>query len=466
MVHFGKRDDGEKTEEPGATKDLPEKNLSASPHKPNQSSQQNKDESDLSPALQEYRDKIFDRLVIDIDLRRAAQMSREELRVEVENFIAKYAEENMMQVTYSEQHKIAVQIVSDMVGLGPLDSLFQDPSITDIMVNGPASVYVERYGKLEKTNVKFRNNRHVFQIAQRISSQAGRRIDESSPIVDTRLKDGSRVNIAVPPVALDGVSISIRRFSEKGISLSVMAEKGNISPNMMEFFKIIAHCRMNIIVSGGTGAGKTTLLNALSQLIDPQERIVTIEDSAELRLHQPHVVRLESRPQNIEGQGEITIRDLVKNALRMRPDRIIVGECRGSEAFDMLQAMNTGHDGSMSTLHANNAAEALNRLENMVLMAGFELPIQVIEQYIAGAINIIVQIARMRDGIRRVIEVIEIIGYDGKNIITRPLFRFKPTGEDEHGKVVGMFEFSGQMPEFMPKIEYYGLKEKMMQCLK
>lgn len=420
---------------------------------------------DLSKELQEARNRIFDELLKQMDLRKVMQTAPDVLLAEIEQFIVRYAEDKHILIGYVDQKRMASDIVNDMIGLGPLQQLMGDQSISDIMINGPNTVYVERRGRIEKTNVKFRSNQHLLQIAQRIANQSGRRVDESSPLLDARLKDGSRVNVVIPPVALDGVSVSIRRFSDKGITLADMIASGSVSQQICDFLSIISKCRMNVIVSGGTGSGKTTMLNALSQLIDPGERIVTIEDSAELRLKQPHVVRLESRPANIEGQGRITIRDLVQNALRMRPDRIIVGECRGGETFDMLQAMNTGHDGSMSTIHANNADEALNRLENMVLMSGFELPTTVIKGYIAGAVEIIIQTARMRDGVRRISEIVEITGYNGTVINTKPLFKFIPLDTDSEGKIIGEFKFSGQMPDLIEKVEYLGLGDELRRSL-
>lgn len=420
---------------------------------------------DFPVGLIETRNKIFDDLVQQMDLRKAVQTSADILLVEIEQFVARYSEEHALLLSYSDQRRIAAEIVNDMVGLGPLEQLMGDQTISDIMINGPFDVFIEQKGQIQKANVKFRDNQHLLQVAQRIANQAGRRVDESSPLLDARLKDGSRVNIVIPPVAIDGVSISIRRFSDKGISLLDMIDKKSMSQQISDFLSMVSKCRINVIVSGGTGSGKTTMLNALSQLIDPNERIVTIEDSAELRLKQPHVVRLESRPANIEGQGRITIRDLVQNALRMRPDRIIIGECRGGETFDMLQAMNTGHDGSMSTIHANNAEEAIHRLENMVLMAGFELPIPVIKGYIAGAVEIIVQVARMKDGVRRVVEIVEITGFNGNTITTKPLFRFIPESTDPSGKIIGDYKFTGQMPELLDKFDYLGFGDDLRRIL-
>ncbi|MGE3934552.1 MAG: CpaF family protein, partial [Rhodospirillaceae bacterium] len=338
-------------------------------------------------------------------------------------------------------------------------------AITDIMVNGANQVYVERGGKLEVTGVRFRDDAHVMNIATRIVTFIGRRVDESTPLVDARLADGSRVNIIIPPLAIDGPSISIRKFSKKSITLDVMARQQNISAQMATLLKVASRSRLNILISGGTGSGKTTLLNAMSQLIDHGERIVTIEDAAELQLQQPHVVRLETRPANLEGHGEITMRELVKNALRMRPDRIILGEVRGSEAIDMLQAMNTGHEGSMSTIHANRPREALTRLENMVGMAGINLPSKAVRTQISDAIDMIVQISRMRDGIRRVTSVTEVVGMEGDVIITQELFHYDFEGEDNAGRLKGNFRSSGLRPHFTPKAEYFGLERTLLDAI-
>ena len=323
-----------------------------------------------------------------------------------------------IQLNKVEQEDLVKMLLDKMLGLGPLEPLLADESINDIMVNGHNQVYVERRGKLELTDVKFRDDRHVMNVATRIVSQIGRRVDESSPLVDARLQDGSRVNIIIPPLAIDGPSISIRKFSKKKITLDVMEQQQNLSTSMASVLRIAARSKLNILISGGTGSGKTTLLNAMSQMIDHGDRIVTIEDAAELRLQQPHVVRLETRPSNLEGQGAITMRDLVKNALRMRPDRIILGEVRGSEALDMLQAMNTGHEGSMSTVHANRPREALTRLENMVSMAGVSLPPKAVRTQIAAALDVIIQISRMRDGIRRITHIMEVVGMEDDIVTT------------------------------------------------
>ncbi len=419
----------------------------------------------FSPEVTAFRDSAFEKMLSQIDLRAAALAPREELQHEVEQFLSVFAEESSVQISYREQQQIAEDVVNDMVGLGPLEPLLADPTITDILVNSPTSIYVECGGKLSKTDIKFRGEKHVLQVAQRIANQVGRRVDEASPMVDARLQDGSRVNVIIPPIALEGVSISIRRFSKKGITLEKMCEQANLSENMLKLLAISSTSRLNILVSGGTGAGKTTLLNALSHLIDPSERIVTIEDSAELQLQQPHVVRLESRPPNIEGSGQIAIRDLVRNALRMRPDRIIVGECRGAETFDMLQAMNTGHDGSMSTLHANSCQEALHRLENLVLMAGFELPNAVIKNYIADALDLIVHVARMRDGVRRVTQIAEVIDYKDGEIRSQDLFKFKYMGEDKEGNIKGKFDCVNSKTHIANKVAYFGLETDLKKAL-
>ena len=352
-------------------------------------------------------------------------------------------------MTSREQQELTVTLVDDMVGFGPLEPLLADETVNDIMVNGPQQVYVERKGKLELTDIRFRDNAHVMNIAQRIVTRVGRRVDETCPIADARLPDGSRVNIIAPPLAIDGCSISIRKFSKKSITLDVMIRQRNMAENLGKVLKIAAACRLNVVISGGTGSGKTTMLNAMSHLIDPAERVVTIEDAAELQLQQPHVVRLETRPPNLEGTGEITMRDLVKNALRMRPDRIICGEVRGAEALDMLQAMNTGHDGSMCTLHANNPREALTRMENMIGMASVNLPSKAVRTQITGAVNLIVQIQRMRDGIRRVTHVTEVIGMEGEVITTQDLFTFDFQGENRDGTLIGPVQVERRAPALL-----------------
>ena len=420
-----------------------------------------------SPLLTVFRKEAHDTMLNRINLTSAFKLSADELRSEIETFIFEYAQERRAQITKREQLQIARELVDDMIGLGPLETLLSDDTISDIVVNGPFQTYAERRGIMQLTNVKFRDEAHLLQIAQRIAHRVGRRVDTSSPLCDARLQDGSRVNIDVPPIALDGVSISIRKFSKKALELEDLAEKGSLTPEMITVLKIAATCGLNIIVSGGTGSGKTTLLNALSQLIPPTERIVTAEDAAELKLQQPHVVRLESRPPNIEGKGEITIRDLVKNALRMRPDRIVIGEVRGEECIDMLQAMNTGHDGSMSTVHANGAKECFVRLENMVAMSGFNLPSEVVKAQIAGAINMVVQTERLHDGTRKITEIVEVTGMTERGDIGyKHLFKFVPVGEDENHKVFGNFEAQSDQPVFLQKAITYGLDKQLLEAMK
>tara|TARA_R110002126_G_scaffold10533_21_gene48485 strand:+ start:2342 stop:3985 length:1644 start_codon:yes stop_codon:yes gene_type:complete len=400
-----------------------------------------------------------------IDVSKAGTLPRQELATQISAIVSEIATERKIRLNMSEQRDLVTMLLNDMLGLGPLEPLLADDAVTDILVNGPKQVYVERKGKLELTDVVFKDNRHVQNIATRIVTRIGRRIDESSPLCDARLEDGSRVNIIIPPLAIDGPSISIRKFSKKSITLDVMTGTKNISAGMATVLKIASRSRLNVLISGGTGSGKTTLLNAMSQLIDLGERIVTIEDAAELQLQQPHVVRLETRPANLEGDGEITMRDLVKNSLRMRPDRIILGEVRGSEAVDMLQAMNTGHEGSMCTVHANRPREALTRLENMVGMAGINLPSKAVRTQIADAIDIIVQVSRMRDGIRRVTSVTEVVGMEGDVITTQELFSYQFEGEDANGMLIGSFVPGGLRPHFTPKAEYFNLDKPLLEAI-
>jgi len=400
-----------------------------------------------------------------IDVTEAGDMPRQQLAQEVSDIVAEILTEHKIQLNMLEQREIVTMLLNDMLGFGPLEVLLADEAVTDIMVNGCKQVYVERGGKLTLSDVVFRDNRHVMQIASRIVAGVGRRVDESSPLCDARLPDGSRVNIIIPPLAIDGPTISIRKFSKKKITLDVMQRQGNISPEMATVLKIASRARLNILVSGGTGSGKTTLLNALSRMIDGGERIVTIEDAAELQLQQPHVVRLETRPANLEGDGEITQRELVKNALRMRPDRIILGEIRAGEALDMLQAMNTGHDGSLGTIHANRPREALTRLENMVAMSGVKLPNDAVRSQIAGAVDLIVQISRMRDGKRRITHVTEVIGMEGEVVTTQDLFTFNFEGEDKEGNLFGSFKSTGLRPAFIDRAKYFGLDKALMEAM-
>jgi len=400
-----------------------------------------------------------------MDIAAAAEMPRATFEAQLDGWVKELLAQTKTQLNFVEQRELVQSLIADMLGLGPLEPLIDDETVTDIMVNGPKQVYVERRGKLEPTDVTFRDDQHVMNVATKIVTRIGRRIDETRPLVDARLPDGSRVNIIIPPLAIDGPAISIRKFSKKTITLDTMAQQANISPEMATLLKIAARCRLNILISGGTGSGKTTLLNALSRLIDPTERTVTIEDAAELQLQQPHVVRLETRPPNLEGTGEITMRDLLRNSLRMRPDRIILGEIRGAEALDVLQAMNTGHDGSMSTIHANRPREALTRLENMVGMTGIHLPSHAVRTQIAAAVNLILQINRMRDGVRRVTEVIEVVGMEGDIITTQELFSFQFQGETADGRLRGVFKSSGVRPHFLPRAEYFGLDRPLLEII-
>ncbi len=416
-------------------------------------------------ALKASHSRVLQALYERIDAAAAAKVPRDELHRQILELIGEIVSEQRLSLNARDQEALGATLVDDMVGLGPLEPLLRDETVTDIMVNGPHQIYVERRGKLELTDVRFRDNAHVMNVAQRIVTKVGRRVDETSPICDARLEDGSRVNIIAPPLAIDGCSVSIRKFSKKSITLDVMARQNNISENVAKVLKIAAACRLNIVISGGTGSGKTTLLNAMSQLIDPGERVVTIEDAAELQLQQPHVVRLETRPPNLEGQGEINMRALVKNALRMRPDRIICGEVRGAEAMDMLQAMNTGHDGSMCTLHANSPREAITRLENMVGMAAATLPTKAIRTQIVGAVNLILQVSRMRDGIRRVTHVTEIVGMEGDVVTLQDLFTFEYQGENRDGTLQGEFRAAPIRPHFTKRAAYYGLDRALLAVM-
>lgn len=401
-----------------------------------------------------------------IDTSAAAKMARADIARDLSGLVAELLAETKIQLNGAERQELVTQILDDMLGLGPLEPLLANEAISEIMINGPKQVYVESKGKLVLSDVQFRDNSHVQSIATRIVNAIGRRIDESTPLCDARLMDGSRVNIIIPPLAIDGATITIRKFSKKKITLDTMVKFGSISPTMAQILRICGRCRLNILISGGTGSGKTTLLNALSQMIDHGERIVTIEDAAELQLQQPHVVRLETRPANLEGHGEITMRDLLKNSLRMRPDRIIVGETRGGEAIDMLQAMNTGHDGSLSTVHANRPREAVMRLENMVGLGGVNLAPRAIRQQIASAVDMIIQISRMRDGSRRITYISEITGMEGEVITMQDLFTCEVIGEIPGGKLDVKFINHGLRPHCLPKAAYYGLDKQLIEAMK
>ena len=386
------------------------------------------------------------------------QQDAAEVEQVIGNYVDKVLEDNPFAVPVSERGRIVSDLRDEMLGLGPTEPLLKDPSITEIMVNGPKKVFIERMGKLQLSGVQFHDDAHVMNIIERILSPIGRHIDESTPLVDARLKDGSRVNIIIPPLALCGPCITIRKFAQKALSVENLISFGTLDRKMADFIKACIQARINILVSGGTGSGKTTTLNVLSSFIPENERIVTIEDAAELKLQQTHVVTLESRPANIEGSGQITIRDLVKNALRMRPDRIIVGEVRSGEALDMLQAMNTGHDGSLTTAHANTPRDALSRLETMVLMAGFEMPVRAIREQISSAIELILQQSRLKDGSRKITYITEVQHMEGDVITTQDLFRFEQTGMDADGKLTGHFVSTGMQPGFMEKFQTNGVE--------
>jgi pilus assembly protein CpaF len=392
--------------------------------------------------------------------------TREQMKPRVEQFVNEITSRERLNVTRSEQGQIVSELLNDMFGVGPIEPLLADDSVSDILVNGPDQVYVERNGRLELSPYKFRDNAHVVSVAQRIAAGIGRRVDESSPMVDARLPDGSRVNVVLPPLAIHGACIAIRKFSKRNITLHRMAQQGNMSAPMSTVLKIASACRLNIIVSGGTGSGKTTLLNALSHFIGNRERVITIEDAAELQLKQPHVVSLETRPENTEGTGGVAQRDLARNALRMRPDRIILGETRGAEAFDVLQAMNTGHDGSMTTIHANSPRDAITRLESMVMMANGNLPLLSIRRQITSAVHLVVQIERMRDGVRRVTHVTELVGMEGDVIITQDLFTFRYDASAYNEEVKGVYVSASVKPAFSSRAAYYGMEEALLEAMR
>ncbi|MBC4018880.1 CpaF family protein [Siccirubricoccus deserti] len=415
----------------------------------------------ISAEAEEVRNLCLSRM----DPVAVASMPADRLRTEVERMISEIATEKRIRINAREQHVLAGHVVDDIVGMGPLERLLKDPTVDDIMVNGPHRAFVERRGKVELSPIRFRDTAHLASVCQRIAAGVGRRVDEASPMVDARLPDGSRVNIVYPPLALDGPYVSIRKFAAKAIDFNKLVEFGAMTRQVARVLEIAARIRLNVIISGGTGSGKTTMLNAMSRLIDPGERVVTVEDAAELQLQQPHVVRLETRPPSLEGKGEVTQRDLVRNALRMRPDRIIIGEVRGAEAFDMLQAMNTGHDGSMSTIHANNTRDALARIENMVQMSSMGLPSRAIRTQIVSAVNLIIQVARQRDGGRRCLQVTEVCGMDGDVVIMNDIFQFEIEGERE-GRLYGQYKVSSARPSFQERLTMYGLEQAWMAAIR
>jgi pilus assembly protein CpaF len=409
---------------------------------------------------------IFNALIDTIDLSQLAQLDAESAREEIRDIVVEIISIKNVVMSISEQELLLDDICNDVLGYGPLEPLLARDDIADIMVNGADTTYIEVNGKIERTNIRFRDNAQLMNICQRIVSQVGRRVDDSSPICDARLLDGSRVNVIAPPLAIDGPTLTIRKFKKDKLKLQDLVNFGSISEAGAEILRIIGHSRCNVLISGGTGSGKTTLLNCLTGFIEPQERVITCEDSAELQLQQPHTVRLETRPPNIEGSGEITMRDLVKNCLRMRPERIIVGEVRGPEAFDLLQAMNTGHDGSMGTLHANSPREALSRVESMITMGGFALPAKTIREMIVGSIDVVVQASRLRDGSRRIMCVTEVMGLEGDTIVLQDVLKFEITGEDDDGKIIGAHRGTGVgRPKFWERASYYNLQKELADAI-
>jgi pilus assembly protein CpaF len=414
----------------------------------------------------EVKTTIFNALIDTIDLAQLAQLDAASAREEIRDIVNEIISIKNVVMSIAEQEQLLQDICNDVLGYGPLEPLLARDDIADIMVNGADRVFIEVSGKVQLTNIRFRDNAQLMNICQRIVSQIGRRVDESSPICDARLPDGSRVNVIAPPLAIDGPTLTIRKFKKDKLKMSDLQKFGSISPEGAMVLGIIGNVRCNVLISGGTGSGKTTLLNCMTGFIDLDERVITCEDAAELQLQQPHVVRLETRPPNLEGTGEITMRDLVKNCLRMRPERIIVGEVRGPEAFDLLQAMNTGHDGSMGTLHANSPREALQRIESMITMGGYNLPSKTIREMVVGAIDVIVQAARLRDGSRRITHVTEVIGLEGDVIITQDLFVYEITGEDESGRVKGRHVSTGiSRPAFWERARYYNREKELLDAL-
>ncbi|MEO5337538.1 MAG: CpaF family protein [Magnetospirillum sp. WYHS-4] len=415
--------------------------------------------------LAEIKVTVFNDLLEAVDLGELSKMKPEQVREEISDMVAEIISMRSLVLSVQDQQQVVADICNDILGLGPLEPLIARDDIADIMVNGPHKVYIETGGKIELTDVKFRDAAQLMNICQRIVTAVGRRVDESSPICDARLLDGSRVNVIAPPLSIDGAALTIRKFKKEKLTLENLVNFKSITPEGATVLKVAAASRCNILVSGGTGSGKTTLLNCLTRYIDPGERIITCEDAAELQLQQPHVVRLETRPPNLEGMGEITMRDLVKNCLRMRPERIIVGEVRGAESFDLLQAMNTGHDGSMGTVHANNPREAISRMENMIATGGFNLPAKAVREQIAAALDVIVQAQRLRDGSRKITHITEVVGMEGEVVILQDLFVFEFQGEDEHGKLIGRHRPTGLRPVFWDKARYFGLDRQLAEAL-
>ena len=415
-------------------------------------------ESEVSPLEAQWKQLVLPRVLGTLDLSMIAVIDEKRARVQIRDVANRLINEEAAPLSVIQRRHVVRQIEDEVMGLGPLEPLLADPSVSDILVNGPNNIYVERSGKLQRTAVRFNDDAHLLNIIDRIVSKVGRRIDESTPMVDARLKDGSRVNAIIPPLAIDGPVLSIRRFRKDALNIDDLVRYGSLNPALVGLLRAIVMARLNVMISGGTGSGKTTLLNAMSAFIPERERIVTIEDSAELQLQQPHVVRLETRQVNVEGRGQITQRDLVRNSLRMRPDRIVVGEVRGAEALDMLQAMNTGHDGSLTTIHANSSRDALSRVETMVAMTGITFPLSALRNQIASAIDVIIHMERQEDGCRRIISVQEISGMEADTIVMSEIFNFSRSGVDEKGNVIGKFSATGIVPEFYDRIRKRGIE--------
>ena len=408
--------------------------------------------------FQDMKARLHRAIISRLDLTKLNALPPDRIRGEVSRMAENLLLSEDVPLSIVERDRLVGEVHHELFGLGPLEPLLSDPTISDILVNSHSNVYIERRGKLEKTSISFKDDEHLMRVIERIVSTVGRRIDEAQPMVDARLTDGSRVNAIIPPLAIDGPTLSIRRFGTDPLKMPALIENGALTREIAILFEMCVRARLNIIISGGTGAGKTTLLNALSAFIPSDERIVTIEDSAELQLQQPHIVRLETRPPNIEGRGEVTQRDLVRNALRMRPDRIVVGEVRGGEAIDMLQAMNTGHDGSLTTIHANTTRDALSRLETMIQMTGMRLSDRAMRQQVASAVNLVIQVARLTDGTRRVVSISELTGMEGEMITMQEIFMFERVGVDANGKVLGKFRTTGIRPRFAERLKQYGMQ--------
>ena len=462
---FGKRSDTAALKLPAEAAPAPKPKPEAAAPKPAEAARKSR-ANEPSEEYYETKATIFNALFETIDVSALAGMQPDAAREEIRTIVDEIIAIRNVRLSVAEQSQLITEICDDILGYGPLEPLLARDDIADIMVNGARHVFIETAGKMQKTNIRFRDNTQLMNICQRIVSQVGRRVDEASPICDARLLDGSRVNVIAPPLSIDGPALTIRKFKKDKLTLANLVDFKSISPAGARVLQIIGACQCNIVISGGTGSGKTTLLNCLTGFIHPDERIITCEDAAELQLQQPHVVRLETRPPNLEGKGKITMADLVKNCLRMRPERIIVGEVRGPEAFDLLQAMNTGHDGSMGTLHANSPREALSRLESMITMGGFSLPAKTIREMIVGSVDVIVQATRLRDGSRRITHITEVIGMEGDVIVTQDLLRYEMDGEDADGNIIGQHKSTGiARPAFWDRARYFNLEKDLAQAL-